>query len=181
MLSGQLVNLRAVEAADYAFLYKWANDAETMLYWGRPGHTVSHAEIAQRDQFEQSRGNSRKYMIDTKDGKTIGQIDYYDVDWQVRSAWTSILIGESEFWGGGYGTDAMRTLLRFLFQQLGLHRVALNVHETNTRAQRSYSKNGFQPEGIMRDWAYFDGAWVNGTLMSVLDHEFLALERHRRP
>lgn len=176
MLTGKLVNLRSVEPSDYVVLARWANDSAVMSYWGRPGSTLSMSEIMQREQLEAGRGNSRKYIIETREGLAIGQIDYYDLDWQARSAWTSILIGDADHWGGGYGTDAMRTLLDYLFRQLGLHRVSLNVHESNTRAQRSYGKNGFVVEGVMRDWGYYDGSWVNGLLMSVIDRDFFALQ-----
>jgi len=178
MLSGDLVDLRAIEALDLELLTAWMNDPTIMLYWGRPGNTTTLAEVAETERRESARGNSRKYMIATKAGTRIGIIDYYDLDWVARSAWTSILVGDSEYWGGGYGTDAMRTLLRYLFRQLGLHRVSLNVHETNTRAQRSYRKNGFVPEGTLREWAYFDGHWENAVLMSVLDRDFEASTGH---
>lgn len=175
MITGRLVDLRAVEPSDVDVLATWLNDPDVMVYWGRPGNTVSVPEVEARERAEAARGNSRKYMIQTKDGQAIGQIDYYDLDWQNRGAWVSIMVGEQAYWSGGYGTDAMRALLGYLFRQLDLHRVALTVHESNIRAQRSYRKNGFEPEGVLREWAYFDGGWVNGVVMAVLKPDFEAL------
>lgn len=172
MLIGDRVRLRAVQPSDYPLLAQWLNDSRVMLYWGRPGNTVSVAEVARLEETEAARGNSRKYVIEVDGDRAIGQIDYYDLDWRVRSAWVSILIGDEEYWSGGYGTDAMRTLLRYLFDQLALHRVTLTVHESNARAQRSYEKNGFVREGVMRDWAYFDGHWENGVVMAVLEGDY---------
>lgn len=173
MLLGTKVRLRALEPSDYAILTRWLNQADVMVFWGRPGNTVSMTEVGRDEERNAARGNSRKYIIETFDGIAIGQIDYYDLDWQARSAWVSIMVGEQSYWSGGYGTDAMRALLRYLFRQLGLHRVALTVHESNERARRSYRKNGFVEEGVLRDWAYFDGRWFNGVLMSVLAAEFI--------
>lgn len=175
MIRGTRVNLRAVEPSDYLLLARWLNDPDVMVNWGRPGNTLSLQEVEQSERSQAARSNSRKYIIETSDGTPIGQIDYYDLDWQNRSAWVSIMIGEPEYWSGGYGTDAMRALLGYLFRQLDLQRVALTAHESNVRAQRSYAKNGFVAEGTLRDWAFFDGTWVNGVLMSVLKDEFLAL------
>lgn len=172
MISGTRVDLRAVESYDIPVLTRWLNDADVMLYWGRPGNTVSQVEVEAQERVNAARGNSRKYIIQTKAGEAIGQIDYYDLDWQNRSAWTSIMVGEKEYWSGGYGTDAMRTLLGYLFHQLGLHRVVLTVHASNVRAQRSYAKNGFVSEGVLREWAHFDGAWVDGVIMAVLSQDF---------
>jgi RimJ/RimL family protein N-acetyltransferase len=175
VLKGSLVNLRAVEPEDYRLLWQWLNDAGVMVYWGRPGNTQSLPEVSRVEEAQASRGTSRKYIVETHDGLPIGQIDYYDLDWQARSAWTSIMIADPQYWGGGYGTNAMRTLLTYLFMQMGLHRVSLSAHITNTRAIRSYEKNGFRVEGTLREWAYFNGEWVDGVLMSVLDKDFPAL------
>lgn len=174
MLIGERVELRAVEVADYALLWRWLNNSEVMQYWGRPGNTVSLAQVARDEEVLAARDSAYKYIIQTHDAEPIGQIDYYDLDWKQRSAWTSIMIGEPEYWSGGYGTEAMRTLLRYMFEQLALHRVALTVHESNTRARRSYEKNGFTAEGVLREWQYFNGKWVNGIIMSVLDRDFAA-------
>ena len=172
MIKGRLVDLRAVEPFDIATLARWLNDPEVMVYWGRPGNTASVNEIEEQERSDAARGTSRKYIMLTKDGQAIGQIDYYDLDWQNRSAWISIMIGEADYWSGGYGTDAMRALLGYLFRQLSLHRVSLNVHESNTRAIRSYEKTGFVQEAVMRDWAFFEGHWTNGVLMAVLREDF---------
>ncbi len=172
MLIGERVELRAVETDDYALLWRWLNDPEVMRYWGRPGNTVSLAQVTRDEEALAGRSTTHKYIIQTLEGDPIGQVDYYDLDWVQRSAWTSIMIGQRDYWSGGYGTDAMRTLLCYLFEQLALHRVTLTVHESNTRAQRSYAKNGFVAEGVLREWQYFDGQWVNGIIMSVLNRDF---------
>jgi RimJ/RimL family protein N-acetyltransferase len=176
MLLGTRIRLRAVEPADYPTLHRWLNDPAVMIFWGRPGNTQSVAEVVETEEAQSRRGTSRKYMIETLDGAVIGEIDYYDLDMVARSAWTSIMIGEPEYWGGGFGTDAMRTLLRYLFHQLGLHRVTLTAIEGNLRARKSYEKVGFVQEGTLRDWMFFDGRYVNGVLMAVLRDDFDRLE-----
>lgn len=172
MIVGTLVDLRAAEPFDVPALTRWLNDPEVMYFWGRPGNSVSVAEVEAKERADAARGNSRKFIIQTKEGEAIGQIDYYDLDWQNRSAWLSVMLGEKSYWSGGYGTDAVRGLLRYLFCELGLNRVALTVHETNRRAQRSYEKNGFVREGVLRQWAHFDDTWVDGVVMGVLRSDF---------
>jgi RimJ/RimL family protein N-acetyltransferase len=177
MLVGSRVRLRALEAGDYDLLHRWLNDANVMQFWGRPGNTQSLAEITGDEERNAKRGNSRKYIIETlEQNEAIGQIDYYDLDLVSRNCWTSIMIGNPDYWGGGYGTDAMRVLLRYLFGQLDVHRVVLTTLETNVRAQRSYAKNGFVQEGVLRDWMFFDGAYQAGIIMSVLDEDFRRTE-----
>jgi RimJ/RimL family protein N-acetyltransferase len=175
MLRGTRVQLRAIEPSDYAVFHAWLNDPEVMVFWGRPGNTQSLSEVSANEEAQARRGTSRKYVIETLEGETIGQIDYYDLDLVARSAWTSIMIAKPDHWGGGYGTDAMRTLLRYLFDDLGLHRVTLTAIAENVRAQKSYLKNGFVQEGVLRDWMYFGGAHHNCVIMGVLAEDFRAL------
>jgi RimJ/RimL family protein N-acetyltransferase len=175
MLQGTRVRLRAVEPADYALLHSWLNDPEVMVYWGRPGNTQSLAEVSANEEAQARRGTSRKYIIETLDGEPIGQIDYYDLDMVSRTAWTSIMIAKPDHWGGGYGTDAMRALLRYLFNELGLRRVTLTAIEENERARKSYLKNGFVQEGVLRDFMFFDGAQRNSVIMGVLADDFRAI------
>lgn len=181
MLNGDRVRLRAIGQADYPLLARWLNDPEIMYFWGRPGNTQSLAEIAREEDEKALRSSSKKFIIETlgDEPAVIGQIDYYDLDWPYRSAWTSIMIGDPQYLGGGYGTDAMHVLLRYLFADLGLHRISLTVHADNVRAQRSYAKNGFVEEGRLRDWQFFDGRWHDGIMMSVLDREFAGIDSAR--
>lgn len=70
--------------------------------------------------------------------------------------------------GQGYGTEATTAVLDHAFHVIGLHRVSLEVYSFNPRAQRSYEKAGFVTEGRLREALYWEGAWVDAVVMSVL-------------
>jgi RimJ/RimL family protein N-acetyltransferase len=74
--------------------------------------------------------------------------------------------------GRGLGTDAVRTVVRYAFDQCNLRRVWLGVQADNLPALRSYSKAGFVEEGRLRDEVWRDGAWHDLVIMSVLAHEW---------
>ncbi|MGK4579441.1 GNAT family N-acetyltransferase [Kitasatospora sp. HPMI-4] len=76
----------------------------------------------------------------------------------------------------GLGTEALRLIVGYGFEQLGLHRISLGVLAFNPRARRSYEKAGFVLEGVQRDALYYDGEWVDDIVMSILAPEW---ERHR--
>ena len=84
------------------------------------------------------------------------------------------MIGEKECWGRGYGTDALRTLVRFGFEEMNLNRIALDVYDFNERAIASYLKTGFAEEGRRRKDIYRDGRYVDVVMMSVLRAEWEA-------
>ena len=108
--------------------------------------------------MEQAISDEYFFAIHVLEGdQLIGFVSLRDVRWNQRDAWVAIGIGDSEHWGKGYGTDAMRLALRYAFMELSLERVSLSVFASNQRAIRSYQKAGFVPEGLKRQVIHRDG------------------------
>jgi RimJ/RimL family protein N-acetyltransferase len=173
MITSERLRLRPIRRDDLPIMRVWFDDPETMRFWGQPMPLVAE------DQFEQDlTGRFRRFdeagyfMIELRDGTPIGRIEYERLDPQSRSAEVMILIGAVAGRGKGYGTEAMVALLRYLFHQRNLHRVALSVIAWNERAIRSYEKVGFVVEGLLRDDLFFDGRYHDQIVMSMLRHEF---------
>jgi len=82
------------------------------------------------------------------------------------------LIGDKSYWNQGYGTEALRLLLRVGFETLNLHRIFLRVYETNPRAIRAYEKAGFVQEGRQRQAEFKDGRYIDVLVMSMLVAEY---------
>jgi RimJ/RimL family protein N-acetyltransferase len=85
------------------------------------------------------------------------------------------MIGEKEYWSKGYGTDAIRTLMRFAFERMNLNRVELSTFDFNERAQACYRKCGFVEEGRRREDRYIDGEYHDLIVMGILRYEWEAL------
>ncbi len=73
----------------------------------------------------------------------------------------------------GLGTDAMRVLLRFAFEELGLNKIELSIWEYNARALRTYEKVGFFIEGTRRAAAFHAGRYWAQIQMGILKSEYL--------
>jgi RimJ/RimL family protein N-acetyltransferase len=110
-----------------------------------------------------------------EDDSCIGIVDLSGVDWVSGTAWVGIGIGEAEYWGKGYGTEAMQLILDFGFGQLNLRRVSLNVFGYNQRAYRSYCKCGFKEEGRLRQWMQRSGERHDLIFMGILREEWEAV------
>ena len=108
-----------------------------------------------------------------QDGPAIGITQLIDIHSVHRSAELTIRIGQDADRGKGYGTQALKLALDFARRDLNLHRVWLRVYATNERAVRAYAKAGLHQEGVMRQAAWVDGAWVDEVLMASLTEEFL--------
>jgi RimJ/RimL family protein N-acetyltransferase len=91
-------------------------------------------------------------------------------------AWVGIGIGERDYWGKGYGTDAMKLVVQYAFEELGLQRVSLGLHEYNARALKSYEKVGFRLEGRTRKDVLREGRRTDTFWMGILRAEWLQLQ-----
>ncbi|WP_086660842.1 GNAT family N-acetyltransferase [Lentzea kentuckyensis] len=172
MLTGDLVRLRPVEPEDADTYYRWFDD-EDVMRWLYAYYHFSLASV--RKMFADRPDNSYErvtFSIETlTEGKHIGLVRLRDADPVNARAEADIYIGEKEYWGGGYGTDALRTACRYGFDTLRLHSIELGVVEANTRAIRSYEKIGFQVDGRYRQSFFRDGEWHDSLLMCVLADE----------
>jgi len=108
-----------------------------------------------------------------EDDRLLGDIELSVINWGSREAFVGIGIGEREYWGKGYGTDAMRLILRYAFTELNLRRVSLTVFEFNARAIRSYEKAGFRMEGCQRQVMQREGRRWDIFYMGILQEEWM--------
>src|SRR5512137_788829 len=112
-MRGKLVRLRGYEKSDVDALMRWWSDEEVTSLLGPWDYPVTRA---QQEQYVEnaSRNDPRQkaFAIETLDGRIIGDCGLRTINWYNRNAELFITIGEKSFWGKGYGTDAVRTLLR---------------------------------------------------------------------
>ena len=175
MLEGKLVRLRALESTDLERAYTWINDREVTHYLAArfPLSLADERRWLEEGPTNSSAGGVR-LAIETKEGVHIGNCDLHRVHAEDRKAGLGIMIGEKEYWGRGFGTDTMLTLLRFAFEQMNLHKVALGVFEFNERGLAMYAKLGFVEEGRFRDNLFQDGRYWDLVRMSILRREYEA-------
>ena len=174
MILGQTVRLRAIERDDLPTFVRWFNDPEVRRYL-LMYMPMSLAEEEKWFEEQLQKRDSRIFAIEAIDGDQpvhIGNIGIHDIDWKNRMTEVGIAIGEKDYWGRGYGSDALKTLLHFAFQEMNLHRVQLRVHDYNARAIRCYEKCGFQHEGRQRQALFRDGEYHDVLLMGILADEF---------
>ena len=179
LLSGELVHLWQdnpdVKAGNF---YRWNQDTEWIrLLDTDPPRMPSEKLVKewQEKDLEKNDQNEKFFSIHTLDSDAIiGFIGLFDLYMQHGDALVAIALGERAYWGKGYGTDAMRVILRYSFNELNLRRVGLIVFEYNPRAIRSYEKVGFVPEGRARGPILREGKRWDFLYMGILREEWLA-------
>lgn len=173
ILTGTFVKLRPTEPdKDAELVSAWANDSEFDRFLDADPAVPYTAKSFQ--EFAEKEGeNWMEFMICLPpEDKPIGFVGLSSFDWVARNCWVGIGIGERDLWGKGYGTDAMRIILRLAFRELNLNRVNLSVFAYNPRAIRSYEKAGFVVEGAARGFLHRDGKRSDLVYMGVLRREW---------
>jgi RimJ/RimL family protein N-acetyltransferase len=182
LFRGELVRLTAEDPQTIAEAFnRWQRQSE---YWrllaSEPAytHSVRATKAWIEKEVEQDPPSFSMFVIRTlEDDHLIGETGLDAVRNGHGDTFVGIGIGEREYWGKGYGTDAMRIVLRYAFSELNLHRVSLDVFEYNPRAVRSYEKAGFQHEGRARGVLHRAGRRWDLIYMGILRQEWEAQQR----
>ena len=175
MLVGIKTKIRPLELADLDILHKWFNDQEVNLWSSGafPLNTMFSKDSLEDKLFNEP-SQRQRYMIVGHDDAPMGTIGFDELNIPARSATLFITLGEQDFWGQGYGTDALITFINFLFNQWNLHRLSLDTWDGNERALKAYQKIGFQIEGRQRDARFILGKYHDAILLGLLQRDFLA-------
>lgn len=178
MIEGTIVNLRAPDMADLERNHRWINDREvTRFLGGQARYLMSMAaeEAWMRGVCERQQTYERVFFaIETKDGRHIGNTNFFNSSAEQRRAELGIMIGDRACWSRGFGTDALRTLVGFGFDEMNLYRIVLQVFSYNPRAIACYRKVGFVEEVRMRQDMWHEGAYHDTVVMGLLRDEFAA-------
>ena len=169
---GDLIRLRAREPEDEALLHAWFNDTDVTEHL-TIRYPLSHLQEARfiEDTSAIAYGNASFGVETLADGRLIGGVGLQSASPENRSAVLGIEIGETTFWDGGYGSDTMRTVCRFGFEMMNLHRIELEVYAANVRAQHVYEKIGFVVEGRRREALYKFGRYQDVVVMGLIEGE----------
>jgi RimJ/RimL family protein N-acetyltransferase len=176
MLRGEKVILRAMTRSDLPAFVRWLNDPEVTQYLG--GDMWPQSPEAEERWFNETVEKEKKILsieatVPTGDaGVLIGNCGLGHLSQRDHNAELGIMIGDKEYWNKGYGTDAIKTLLRYAFDEMNHHRVYLSVDSDNARAIRCYEKCGFQVEGRLRQHVFGHGVWRDQMIMGILREEF---------
>jgi len=183
IFKGELVRLSAFDPEELGKAYTgWTRDSELQRLFDA-GASSLHSAKTGTDFFEKmvKEGTPANHFFSIRkldDNRLLGDINLDVInDWGSRDSFVGLGIGDRNDWGKGYGTDAMKIILRFAFTELNLRRVTLTVFEYNPRAIRSYEKVGFRHEGHLRGALLRDGRRWDILYMGILAENWKELQQ----
>ena len=172
MIEGSKCFLTAVNPESIETLRNWRNNPNIRKYF-REFREIN--KPMQNDWYiNKVLKNSNQFdfeIHEKKSGQLIGHCGLYYVNWVNRTAEFTIYVGDFDFRGKGIGSDALRTLIRYGFNDLNLNRIWCEVYSNND-AIHIYENIGFIKEGVMREQYYNDGKYWDSTILSMLKSEW---------
>ena len=170
-IMGEGVTLRRLERGDLPDIRRWLDDPELRVLVGATG---AMPEGDAEKWFARADADPSRiwYVIVTDDDRVVGEAGLLRLVPEWRTTDMTIIIGEKECRGRGFGTETGRLLLDLAFNYLGLHRVAIGVVGFNEAALSFWKKLGFREEGVQRDGYFHDGAFHDFVMMCILEDEW---------
>lgn len=155
--TGHIVAWRNSEAVRRNFIYQAAFTREGHENWIRT--MVETGKVVQM------------MICEISTDQPVGSVYIRDIDRQHNKAEYGIFIGEAAARGRGIGTAAAKLMLRYCFEEEGLHRIYLRAFAENRQAIRSYEKAGFLKEGLLREDVRIDGMYRDIIWMAAIKPE----------
>jgi RimJ/RimL family protein N-acetyltransferase len=146
MITGNKVILRKKKLSDARNDYKWQTDPVLAQLDAAPLLVTSFAQYIMdyTNELRHLSPSKHRFSIDTIEGEFIGNCSYYSIDKIKGKTELGIMIGNRDYWDKGYGTDAVSTLINYIFCQTNLARIYLKTLSSNNRAQKCFHKCGFR-------------------------------------
>jgi RimJ/RimL family protein N-acetyltransferase len=172
-LLGERIELRRHARENYRLYGEWYGDPEIWRLTSWAAAPLGPSVVERLFVDRELSGTEDSFAIHLKgEEEPIGVISLMNISEANDSAELSVIVGHPDDRHHGYGAEAIDTILRYGFEELGLNRVGLSVFEFNEDAISTYGRLGFREEGHLRQALKRDGAFHDAVLMSVLEPEW---------
>jgi len=180
-LQGKKVYLAALKRADCRKL--WEDDEYDFENKTDMLHIGGSVEGSDKwfDEIQDLQGKVHiRLGIFVSDGTVIGDVALQDIDNKNRSCSIGIGIAKIENRGKGYGSEALRFILEYGFNNAGMERITASTLELNLPMRAVFEKTGFTLEGVGRKAAYFGGKKYDMYYYGLLSDEYNNSDMNRK-
>lgn len=174
-IHGNKIVLRAMEKTDCEFVRKMFNNPELenlVVGWSYPISAYSQEQWFLNHYSDQ---NNFRFVIDDPNDGAVGIATLTDIDWKNKRAMHGMKIADREFRSKGIGKDAVMAIMRYAFDELGLHRIDGSWFEDNSVSIGLYTKLGWRAEGLRREYIYKGGIYRNLVFSGILASDYYKL------
>ncbi len=139
--------MRPMTVDEIPIFYNWATQSDATHFWYEDGRVPAYEEFTrdwERHYFDGSEPEKGRCFVILVNDRPIGEVNYNDINREDNSVELDIIIAKDVDTRRGYGTDALKTLVKHLFQHLHIQLCWIEPVAKNARAVRAYEKAGFK-------------------------------------
>lgn len=172
---GKTTYLRPVQEEDQKNFNRWINDPYMEQFLMLTGPISMNGQRSWYDQVTKDDPNKLTLSVClTENDVLIGNI-YLGIDSDNQKGSTGTIIGEADYRGKGYGTDAKMQLLRYAFMTRALRKVKSRIFSTNGPSQRYGEKCGYKHTATIPQEFFRNGNWIDELIFEVYRDDWLTL------
>jgi len=162
-IGGNTILLRPLMPPDVSDAYlKWMNDPDVNRFLECRTESYTRQDLLQYVEKVTADPDSFLFaIIDQQTNRHIGNIKLGPINRIHRRSSIGIIIGETDYFGKGVGTESVALVTRVAFNELRLHKLTAGCYAPNLAAEKVFLKNGFKIEGRRKSHAWYDGAFVD--------------------
>lgn len=182
VLEGKKVTLRPFEEKDWEIMYEILNEPDLKKL---TGSVTSDEEAYAAPQPEERERIRQWYMtrneqnnridlaiMDRESDQVIGEVVFNEYEEETDNVNFRVLLSEASC-NKGAGTEALSMFIQYGMEELGLHKISLEVYSFNPRAERVYQKVGFKLEGIKREDFLYNQEYIDTKIYGMLQADYL--------
>lgn len=169
-LTGKKVILRELKESDMPFFNQLINSSEVekvVVGWSKP---VTMTEQLSWFQGLKGDNNIRYTIANLEDTEIYGTLIISKLDWKNRTCGIDIKLS-NDARGKGIGTESISLAIDYIFNELNLNRIGINILESNIPSQKLFEKAGFIKEGTLRKAVYKNGQYLDLFVYSLLKED----------
>lgn len=165
MIEGKTVDLKIVEKEDLPLLVDWSNDPKY------PGDFIwlpQQSRTEWEKRYDGLTPDTKWFFVEKKDGTKIGTMFHWSIGDLLE---ISCVLASGER-NRGYGTEATRLMVDYLFLSKDIVRIQAHTDAENRASQKVLENAGFRKEGIIRKSSFGRGEWRDRALFSIIREEW---------
>lgn len=150
----------------------WLNDPDINMYLESRHitHTLESVRAFINNIVISS--NAKMYaLIDVESNKHIGNIKLGNIDYINKRSEVGLIIGDRNFWGKGYATEAIKAIVSYAFDELCLNKINAGMYVGNIGSYKAFLRAGFKLDCIQREHFCRNGVFEDSYLMSILKNK----------
>ncbi len=174
LLTTQRLLLRPISLADKDEIFAYRSDKETNQYQGWIPETVADVEtfiskVAEKVNVPETW--FQLVIIERTSDIIIGDIGIHFMDSENKQAEIGCTLNKA-FQNKGYATEALKSVMDFLFHVLNKHRIIVSIDPENLSSIRLVERIGFRKEAHFKESLWINGKWMDDVIYALLEKDW---------